>query len=249
MARGVQPDEPVQLTKAQASGDSETRVSRELGEFRLVAECHAASAGRGGDFYYASPGTQGRLAVVIGDACGRGAEGAKLLGALMPAVRGLVRPGFGPARLLAELNRHVVAELPEDRFVTAAAFDLDAENGVLLVANAGHVPAFIRRAAGGVELVGRASGPALGFLRDASYVEERVAIGRGDLIVFMTDGIVEAVENDLVEMRHLRQIVDLAPNGRVHSSVGRVLREVERNPDDRTLVSLQVLAPARGRRY
>jgi serine phosphatase RsbU (regulator of sigma subunit) len=249
VACAVHPVEPVQLTRAQASGSPATRVSRELGEFRLVAECHAASAGRGGDFYYASQGTQGRLAVVIGDACGRGAEAAQLLAALMPSVRALVRPGLGPACLLQKLNREVAATLPEDRFVTAAAFELDLQAGVLLAANAGHVPAFVRRAAGGVLLIGRASvGPALGLMPDVTYTEERVELRRGDLLVFMTDGIVEAVENDLLEMRHLRQLVDLAPNGRVHSSVGRVLREVECTPDDRTLVCLQVLSSANGKK-
>jgi serine phosphatase RsbU (regulator of sigma subunit) len=218
------------------------RVQKQLGGFRVVAECHAANAERGGDFYCASPGKQGRLAVVIGDACGHGAEGAKVLGTLLPAVRSFVDYGMGPARLLTELNRRVCSELPDDRFVTAAAFELDSDAGWIEASNAGHVPALIRRANGGVSLVGRASGPALGLVSGAKYEEERVPLYQGDLIVFMTDGIVEAIENDLVDMRHLRQLIQLAPDGRVHSSVGRVLRDVERSTDDRTLISIEVTA-------
>jgi len=218
-------------------------VSRELGDYRIVAECHAANARRGGDFYYASLGSQGRLAVVIGDACGRGSEGARLLTHLLPAVHALVKPGSGPARLLAELNRRVAIGVPIDRFITAAALEIDANAGLLRVANAGHVPPLLRKRDGGVALIGRASGPPLGMLKDARYDEETVEVERGDLLVFMTDGVVEPLESDLVNMSHLRKTIARA-GGRVHSSVGRLLRDVQCEADDRTLVSLEIAPPA-----
>jgi serine phosphatase RsbU (regulator of sigma subunit) len=215
-------------------------VSKKLGDFRIVAECHAADARRGGDFYYASLGKQGRLAVVIGDACGRGSEGARLLTHLIPSIHALVRPGSGPTRLLSELNRRVAGGVPIDRFVTALALEIDAASGTMQVANAGHVPPLVRRARGGVSLVGRASGPPLGLLKDPTYEEETVHVDLGDLLVFMTDGVVEAVESDLVNMSHLRSAIEHAPGGRVHSSVGRMLRDVTCEADDRTLVSLEI---------
>jgi serine phosphatase RsbU (regulator of sigma subunit) len=240
VARRVQKRRAVQVSQTQGFAQAGSRISREMGDFRIVAECHAADARRGGDFYYASLGQQGRLAVVIGDACGRGSEGARLLTHLLPAIHALVRPGSGPARLLAELNRRVAIGVPIDRFVTAAALEIDAAAGVMLVANAGHVPPLVRRARGGVSLIGRASGPPLGLLRDAHYTEERVGIERGDMLVFMTDGVVEAVESDLVNMSHLRSTIARAPGGRVHSSVGRLLADSASEADDRTLVSLEL---------
>jgi phosphoserine phosphatase RsbU/P len=178
--------------------------------------------------------------VVIGDACGRGSEGARLLTHLLPSIHALVRPGSGPTRLLAELNRRVAGGVPIDRFITALALEIDASTGIMQVANAGHVPPLVRHARGGVSLVGRASGPPLGLLRDPTYEEETVRVEYGDLLVFMTDGVVEAVESDLVNMSHLRTAIERAPGGRVHSSVGRMLRDSASEADDRTLVSLEL---------
>jgi hypothetical protein len=59
--------------------------------------------------------------------------------------------------------------------------------------------------------------------------------------VFMTDGLLEAVETDLLQMRGLRSTIARAPHGRVHSSVGHLLDGMERERDDRTLVSVELL--------
>ena len=204
-------------------------------------------AQRGGDFYYASPGEQGRLAVVIGDACGHGAEGAEVLKELLPSVQGLLSGCPGPGKLLTELNLRIADRLPLDRFATALAVTIDPDAGLLMIANAGHVPALLRRATGGVSLIGRASGPPLGLLLSAVYQEERVRIAPGDTLVFMTDGMLEAVEPDLLQMSGLRRTIARAPGGRVHSSVGHMLDGMALARDDRMLLSVELLRGPRAR--
>lgn len=235
----------VELTAHPIERATAPRVFRRLGSFRIVAECHGVNAYRGGDFYCASLGEAGRLAVVIGDACGHGAEGARLVSRLLPDMLRLAAPGMGPGRLLGTFNRRVAAQLPVDRFVTAASVELDPNSRQVTIANAGHVPVLVRRANGDVNLIGRTSAPALGLLDHCIYPEERHDLAPGDVLVFMTDGILEAVESDLVGMTTLRGVLSRAPAGSraVHDCILERLRAccAQRPLDDRTLISVELL--------
>jgi serine phosphatase RsbU (regulator of sigma subunit) len=146
--------------------------------------------------------------------------------------------------------------VPRDRFITAAAFELDLETKTLVAACAGHVPTLLRNARGDVRAVGAASGPPLGILGDASYEDERHELGAGDVAVFMTDGLHEALETDLLAMKTLRGILAAAPagNGAVHRFL---LAQLDRSTararaDDVLLLSLEVVGrvePARPDRH
>jgi sigma-B regulation protein RsbU (phosphoserine phosphatase) len=217
----------------------------DLGAFRMLTESRSASGNLGGDFFAFRLRGPKRLAVVIGDACGRGKEAASLLPGVLARVERLASTMVRPSHFLAELNAGLFGELSSDRFVTGAAFEIDADAGTLTIANAAHVPAVLRRANGEVTLVGRASGPPLGILRDSSYFEETYRFNGGDVMVLMTDGIVEAVESDLTEMPRLTALVAATDGGSpaVHRRVlERLAQQVGRDADDMTLLSLELLS-------
>jgi|GEM_PF-3578144 len=218
----------------------------QLGAFQLLADCRFAGGRVGGDFYAFEQRDAKRLVLVVGDACGRDSEAAKLLPSVFSRLEDLWHATNRPARLLEELNRRIVAEMPSDRFVTGAVYEFDAVAGTLRIANAGHVPAILRSARGGVSVIGEASGPPLGVFGDCVYQDKRYRIRKDDVVVFMTDGVLESVETDLAKMPTLLALVAEAPAG--SPGIHRFLLEnVEdqaryRQPDDRTLLSLQVLA-------
>jgi serine phosphatase RsbU (regulator of sigma subunit) len=218
----------------------------QLGAFRLLAESRCAADRVGGDFYAFEQRDSKRLIIVIGDACGRGSEAARLLPNVLRRLEDLSRSAVGPGRLLEELNRRVVDEMPSDRFVTGAVCELNAAAGTLTIANAGHVPAILRSARGGVSVIGEASGPPLGVFGNCRYTDQRYRIRQHDVVVFMTDGILEVVETDLTKMPILRGLVADAPAGSpgVH---GFLMANVDdyarhRRADDMTLLSLEVLS-------
>jgi serine phosphatase RsbU (regulator of sigma subunit) len=95
-------------------------------------------------------------------------------------------------------------------------------------------------------VVGRASGPPLGILADCSYVDECHRLGKGDIVVFMTDGVLEAIETDLLAMVTLRKLLARAPSGpgALHHSLVKLLDgcSIAHGADDMTLVSLEVVA-------
>jgi sigma-B regulation protein RsbU (phosphoserine phosphatase) len=214
-----------------------------LGGFRVAAECRAADGILSGDFYRLSPHAPGRMGVVIGDTCGQGAIAARYLEAVRPRLDELVNRRSSPAVLLTELNRAAADALPLDRFITAAAFEFDAEAGILTMANAGHVPAIVRGACGSAAIVGAASGPPLGIAREARYENEYYELRRGDVVVMMTDGLLEALEADLATMCTLREWLSEAPGEAaiVHRLLLRKLDDcVARHyMDDVTLITLE----------
>jgi phosphoserine phosphatase RsbU/P len=221
-----------------------------LGGFQMLAEGRAAD-GQSGDFFAFSLNGPNRLAVVIGDVCGHGRDVAAHVARVAERLERLAP--VGPGRFLTELNRELVGQLASDRFVTSAAFEVDRRARTLTVANAGHVPAIVRRANGAATIVGRASGPPLGILEDPRYFEESLTFDEGDVMVLMTDGIVEAVETDLTEMPKLLALTaqSVGSGCAIHRHLlGSLDEENEaRDPDDMTLLSLELMrepASARG---
>jgi two-component system, chemotaxis family, sensor kinase Cph1 len=217
----------------------------DLGAFRLRAECRSAHYPAGGDFIAFVSRGPNRLAVVIGDGCGRGSDGAQLIPYLLEPLEELLNNIPQPSALLGALNRRLVGRLKSDRFVTGAVLELDAEAGSLVVSNAGHVPAMLRNAAGEVALVGRASGPPLGIFDDCSYSDDSYAFGAGDVVVSITDGLLETVETDLSSMPRLMALVAQAPgNGQeVHRRLLATFpaSSTTRRVDDMSLLSLEHL--------
>jgi serine phosphatase RsbU (regulator of sigma subunit) len=221
--------------------------TRRVEGFRVAAECRPAEE-VAGDFYLVTSYSPGRIGVVIGDACGRGRQGAALLPDVLPRLRQLARAGARPGRLLTELNRTAVRVVPVDRFITAAALLLDSRVCTLTVANAGHVPVLIRSAQSNVRIVGCASGPPLGVVPNAAYFEDCVPFRSGDVAVLMTDGVLETLETDLGCMSTLKRLLAAAPDGA--GAIQRWLltaldRRFRRDrPDDVTLLSVEACDPA-----
>ena len=77
--------------------------------------------------------------------------------------------------------------------------ELDARARRLYYVNAGHVPPYRLAAEGRVDRLKEGGGPALGLLPEAAYAVGELALGRGDLVAIVTDGVSEAMSPDDVE--------------------------------------------------
>jgi hypothetical protein len=135
----------------------------------------------GGDFYHVESTPDGGLLVVIGDVAGKGLKAAMNVSMLMGALRR--SPERNPAKILESLNRVLVGS---DGFTTCQAVWF-ANNGELVIANAGHLPPYLNTQE--VKLPG---GLPLGILEEISYPEVRLYLHPGDRLLLMSDGVVEA---------------------------------------------------------
>jgi sigma-B regulation protein RsbU (phosphoserine phosphatase) len=151
-----------------------------------------------------------------------------------------------PAQMLATLNDAIQERKLESQYVTMLFALWNDENRTLRVANSGAVqPVFCR--AGASETV-HAEGFPLGMFSDVTYDELTVATKPGDVVIFVSDGILDA-ENAEDEMYGQERLSSLLCSQREHSAqeiadailadVSRFLGEQDRF-DDETIIVLKV---------
>jgi serine phosphatase RsbU (regulator of sigma subunit) len=145
----------------------------------------------GGDYYdfLALPG--GRMCVVLGDVSGKGVAAAVFLANVRATLRALARETTHARTLLSCLSSTLLADSTSGLYVTCIVAIVDPAARSMIYVNAGH-PAGLLWSANGVREL-RAGGPPAGLLEGAQYEEESVTFGEGDLVIFVSDGISEAL--------------------------------------------------------
>ena len=163
----------------------------------LVTRYLPAATGHkiGGDWFDVIPLDGGGTAVVIGDVVGHGVTAATIMGQVRTAIRAYAVLGLAPSDVL----RHVSALLEtfaEPTFVTCFYAVLRPDEG-LVYANAGHLPAVLRRADGTIEQLGEAMAQPLGVGR--AFSERSAEFPPGTDLLLYTDGLVESRTRDLTQ--------------------------------------------------
>ncbi len=158
----------------------------------VVYEAAGEASTAGGDFYDLFGIGHGRWCFVVGDVCGTGAEAAAVTGMARHTIRALALAGFPTDAVLERLNAAILEEGERSRFLTLLCGTLQAEAGLVRMrfVCAGHPLPFVVRHAGRVEQIGRPQ-PLLGVLEQVAFVEESHLLERGDLLVAVTDGVLE----------------------------------------------------------
>lgn len=157
-----------------------------------VAHLYQPSSEVGGDFYdFYAPGP-GRLLVAVGDASGHGLDSSMVSSMAKSALYTQISAGHDLARSMAEINRMMCDTLGRRRFMTLALLEIDLERRRLTWVNAGQVFPLLRRGADVREL--EQPGYPLGVRRERAYPVQQVEIEPGDLLLLLTDGYVEAVD-------------------------------------------------------
>ncbi|HEY8232015.1 MAG TPA: SpoIIE family protein phosphatase [Vicinamibacteria bacterium] len=144
----------------------------------------------GGDYFDYVPLAGDRLGLVIADVSGKGTPASLMMASVHAWLRALA--GSEPAvRVLERLNRFVYSSTETSRYVTLFYGELDPRSRRLVYVNAGHVPPFLVRSAGGEERL-RSGGPVLGLLEEVTLEPGEIELGAGDLLAAVTDGVTEA---------------------------------------------------------
>lgn len=151
----------------------------------------------GGDFYDFIPLPPPRLGLVIGDVVGKGVPAALLMALSRTTIRTMAMSGQDPASILEQANNLIVRDSRSDLFLTAAYAELDTRSGRLTYALGGHNRPLWYRAAGGEIEELCAESMFLGSLADVELEERAIDVAPGDLLVFYTDGVTEAMAADL----------------------------------------------------
>lgn len=162
----------------------------------------------GGDFYDVLALPNGRVALVVGDTCGKGLEAAAHNTQVKDVLRAFLREDpERPGATLSRVNRAVCDTLAvdnsaaQDTFIVLLLVILDPVSGELVFASAGAEPLVIVRASGEAAVPEQPALP-LGVEPDVCYDDARLHLGPGDTLVMVTDGITEARREQGEQLSH-----------------------------------------------
>lgn len=191
------------LERQQIALDNELRLAAEI-QRGLLPELPATTPGFewaarmeaartvGGDFYDFVPQPDGSVLVILGDVSGKGIPAALIQATLKTLFRAVVRDSAETTAIAERLASMLYAQNGGAMYATAIVARFDPAPPRLSFVSAGHPPGIV--VAGGRVRELTAGGPPLGLLPGASYQSETVALAAGELGVFATDGITEALE-------------------------------------------------------
>ena len=215
----------------------------------------------GGDIYdfldYSSPEHPGRVAIAVGDVSGKAAPAALYAALVSGLLRSLGSRHLPPAELLTALNEQLQERKLAAQYVTMLIALWDDTARTLRIANAGSVqPLFVSTDnadlthAIDVRTVSVEGFP-LGLFPGVSYDELTINTKPGDLIVFFSDGIVDAenIHGEMYGTDRLSTLLQRHPTATqtVDGTLAAILEAVTtfqagaEHFDDETVVALRVL--------
>jgi PAS domain S-box-containing protein len=147
----------------------------------------------GGDFYDVFETAAGQWYAVIGDVCGKGPEAAALTALARYTIRADAEYADRPRAVLARLNRAILRQGRDGRFLTAAmlSFQRAAGGASFTLTTAGHPPPLRVRLDGTVD-PHASDGAILGVFADPGLGEVSGRLEPGETLVLYTDGVTEA---------------------------------------------------------
>jgi sigma-B regulation protein RsbU (phosphoserine phosphatase) len=219
-----------------------------------VAASFAPARELGGDFHdFLSPEAN-TLAVALGDVSGKGVPAALYSVFAAELIRGRTfRRRFlpdrsGPASVLSSVNTILHQRQLEEYYCTLCYAIFDLKRRVVTLANSG-LPYPIRASAEGVSQI-ELPGVPLGSFHGSTYDEISMALHVGDVFVFCSDGVFEAMNTGGEEFggERLLAIVEQARQLAPRAIVDEIFRSVETfrdgapPNDDMTAVAVKIVA-------
>ena len=147
----------------------------------------------GGDFYEAFMLGDDRVALLIGDVCGKGVPASLFMSFAVTALRLVAKQERDVATMVERVNALLYAQNAASMFTTLFYGVLDLSSRRLDYVSCGHPPPLIARAGGQcLSLVG--GGTPLGILPDRRAIARSVDLVAGDRLLLCTDGIIESID-------------------------------------------------------
>jgi len=204
----------------------------------------------GGDFYdFFHDGD--RLDVVIGDVSGKGAQAAFQMAYMKGIIQSHAQMALSPREVLSRANALLYRSLERTSFVSLLYAQFNFARREMVCGRAGHCPVILVRRKERPRFL-TPSGIGLGLdagpIFDRLITEQRVALQAGDIFVFYTDGVTEAMDEKEMEFDEER-LLELAATAHERSSreirdsiVGALRTFVgnAKSHDDYTLVVIRV---------
>ena len=202
----------------------------------------------GGDFYDFIWHDPSHLGVAVGDVAGKAISAALYMARLTSELRSRAALAKTPARLLQRVNQEIVGLGDDGMFATLVYCIYDLESRSLVFTNAGHCLPLLRRGDRVFPLQAeRAHTPPLGVTPELEAGEARVQLLPGDMLIMVSDGILEARDpkgNEYGLSRLSRRV--RTAKGSAEEVVKAILADIDAHAgaqtqgDDMTIVAMSI---------
>lgn len=240
--------------------DEELRIGREIQQ-RLfpsaapvlagfdIAGSSWPAAATGGDYFDYIPMAADHMGIVVGDVAGHGLGPALIMTDARAIFRALARSLSDVRDIMLHANNLLREDTGGDRFLSVFFGRLCVTRRELAFLNAGHPPGLLLGCDGTLKTELKATWPVLGLLPlDNATAPLTVTLEPGDLLLLLTDGVIEATapsgeefgrERALESVRahRSRPAVDIVQA--LYSAV-RAFARTESQEDDITMVIVKV---------
>jgi phosphoserine phosphatase RsbU/P len=202
----------------------------------------------GGDYYDMLPLPSGSFAFTLGDVSGKGIPAAVMMASIQTLLHNLLqREPVEVAAVVSDLNRTLFGCSVPDRYSTLFCALIPPDRRSITYVNAGHVPPLLLHADGRITTL-EGGGMPVAMIPDWEYQQFTVELRPGDLLVVVSDGIMEARNPDGVfwDDKEVPFIVRQHRNSPVKSLPAALCAHVDawaagtEQYDDMTVVGLRV---------
>jgi len=163
----------------------------------------------GGDFYDFIEIEPNRFGLVIADVAGKGLPAALLVAQIQATLRSEVGNCREISKILFNLNNHVARSTSSEKYATLFYGEFDSRACSFIYSNAGHNYPIIVRSDGSYETLYR-GGAIIGAFSGMEFECKSVRLEKDDLVLFYTDGLSEAMdenENEYGEQRIIDNVI------------------------------------------
>jgi serine phosphatase RsbU (regulator of sigma subunit) len=197
----------------------------------------------------ATPAASDSIGLIIGDVSGKSLPAALLMALARTALYTAARTQpADPSAVLQAANSVLVGEMPRGSFVASSYVCFDQAAQTCALVNAAQPAPLLIRDGQALMLEGDGSHLPLGIVADPAYSTLTVALQPSDLLVFYTDGVIEAFDQArvLFGFERLEEVVCASAAATPQQVVEQIMAAVVRwmgdlpQHDDIALVAVRV---------
>lgn len=202
----------------------------------------------GGDLYDFVELGPDRFGLAVGDVSGKGVPASLFMAMTVGAFRSFAVPGARPEDVLASLNTKLVKESSSNLFVTIFYSIFDIKRKTMVYANGGHLPVLHFGSGREAESLDVEDGAPLGLM-DGPYSAGEIVFSEGDIFIFFTDGVTEAM-NERRELYGKERLVSIVGKKRggtsqeILEAIDKDIKKFEprsRQHDDITIIVVRIV--------
>ena len=148
-----------------------------------------------GDFYdfdFIDKQDRNKIYFTIGDVSGKGVPAALFMSVTKAFLHKTLDIVHTSQDIVSNVNRELSHNNERCMFVTLIVGIMDVQTGIVQITNAGHTAPYIKKRTGEVVCLSENQGPLVGTFKDAKYDVQSIKMSKGDILLFYTDGVTEA---------------------------------------------------------